>query len=176
MVRGLLVSLGSFCAAGAVLMPGSAFPAGDPIAEVLQDDRFAAVTADPASYRLQIVLGEVVEAEGKPRLVQHTYRAGAEYFYPASAIKLCAAVAAMEELAALRASTGLDVDVSTPLVYHPLFDDEELESTDASNLDGGYITAERRLAEETAARQEAEQKNREMLAEIEQLRARLAAK
>ena len=36
------------------------------------------------------------DAGGRPRLVQHSFRAGAEYFYPASAVKLFAAVAALE--------------------------------------------------------------------------------
>lgn len=103
--------------------------------------KFVGIMADPARYRLQVILGLVEEsADGQWRLVQHTYRSAAEYFYPASTIKLCAAVAALEELAALRRSTGLALDENTPLIYHPLFADEEFESVDASNVRGGHIT------------------------------------
>jgi len=49
--------------------------------------------------RLQLLLATVVEPKDRPpRLERSGWRADAEYFYPASAIKLCAAVAALEEL------------------------------------------------------------------------------
>lgn len=130
--------------AAALALLGRPAAAEEPslVERILRDDgRFSALLADPARYRLQIVLGLVDDASGKPRLVQHAYRAGAEYFYPASAIKLCAAVAALEELTALAAATALAIDETTPLVYPPLFPDEELEERDPSNLDGGRITA-----------------------------------
>lgn len=119
-----------------------AAPSPNPLERILRADaRFAELLADPARYRLQVVLGLVEDdAAGRPRLVQHAYRAGAEYFYPASAVKLCGAVAALEELARIRQATGLAVDEMTPLVFHPLFAGEELESADPSNLDGGRIT------------------------------------
>ncbi len=114
----------------------------NPVETILRGDaRFAAYLADPGRYRLQVLLGEVEnDAAGKLRLEQHGFRVDAEYFYPASTIKLCAAVAALEELTALAESTGLPIDERTPLVYHPLFADEVLESTDPSNLSGGKIT------------------------------------
>lgn len=96
-------------------------------------------------FKLQVVLGTVEEPSaghgtGSPRLVQTGFRRDAEYFYPASTVKLFAAVAALEHLARIRDEAGLPVDVDTPLIYHPLFDDESLESADESNLDGGTIT------------------------------------
>jgi len=94
-----------------------------------------------AEHRLQVVVGLVEEGDGgRPVLVQHGFRLGAEYFYPASTVKLLAAVAALERLAELRRETGLPIDLDTPLVFHPLFDDEEREETDPSNLAGGRIT------------------------------------
>ena len=91
-------------------------------------------------YRLQIVLGRVEDTDGKAVLRQSTFRAGDEYFYPASTVKLFAAVAAAQKLAALRRETGYDIDLDTPMIYHPLFADDELEMDDPENLDTGSIT------------------------------------
>lgn len=117
--------------------------AGDPLACVLDilRRRHPAVMADPGSHRLQILLSVPVERDGTPRLERLAYRADAEYFYPASSIKTCAAVAALERIAELRGN-GEPVDETTPLVFHPLFAGETLEAEDPSNLDGGAITVE----------------------------------
>lgn len=97
--------------------------------------------AQAEGRRLQIVLGLIEEApDGRRQLRQIEFRAGAEYFYPASAVKLFAAIAALERLEELRRETGLELTVDTPLAYHPLFDGEALESADPSNLHGGTIT------------------------------------
>jgi len=106
------------------------------------------VVIQPSDFRLQVVLGLVEDdADGKPVLKQHTYRAGAEYFYPASTVKLFVAVAAAQKLAALREETGFAMDLDTPLVYHPLFEDEELEKADPDNVDGGAITVRQQIRE-----------------------------
>lgn len=113
---------------------------------LLADERLSPIVANAERYRLQVVLGQIeTQPDGQPRLVQQGYRLEAEYFYPASSIKLCAAVAALEELTAL--ATGSDVQISetTPLVYHALFDDEELESRDPSNIESGLITVRHEL-------------------------------
>jgi hypothetical protein len=100
------------------------------------------VLAAAPRYRLQVVLGLVEEPAGggRPTLVQHGFRAGAEYLYPASSVKLFAAVAALERLAELRRETGLAITADTPLVYQPLFEGEQIEDKDPSNLAGGKIT------------------------------------
>lgn len=91
--------------------------------------------------RLQIVVGRLEESPGAPpRLRQATFRAGAEYFYPASAVKTFAAVAALERLAELRRESGLPIDRETPLALHPLFDGEVLEDADPTHLANGKIT------------------------------------
>jgi hypothetical protein len=149
------------CAGGAVTAPPPAPPVEDAVAPrtsavggtgsvpdsallaavLASHPSLAAVLADAAEHRLQVVVGLVEPgADGRPVLVQHGFRLGAEYFYPASAVKLFAAVAAVERLGELRAETGLPIGLDTPLVYHPLFADEELEDADPSNLDGGAIT------------------------------------
>jgi hypothetical protein len=92
-------------------------------------------------YRLQVVVGLLqLGPGGRPVLAQHGFRLGAEYFYPASAVKLFAAVAALERLAELRRETGLALGADTPLVFHPLFEGEALADADPSNLAGGRIT------------------------------------
>jgi hypothetical protein len=100
----------------------------------------ARVLAAAPEHRLQAVLGLVEEGPDGPRLVQHGFRLGAEYFYPASSVKLFAAVASLERLAELRQETGFELDWDTPLVFHPLFEDELLDETDETNLEGGRIT------------------------------------
>jgi beta-lactamase family protein len=101
----------------------------------------APVVARAPEYRLQAVLGTIEPGpDGLPRLVQHGFRAGAEYFYPASTVKLFAAVAALEHLGEIARETGLDIDPDTPLVFHPLDESDEREESDPSNLAGGTIT------------------------------------
>jgi hypothetical protein len=117
-------------------------PASDPLAAILTAHRgLDAVVGDAPRYRFQAVLGIVEERPGdRPVLVQHTFRAADEYLYPASTVKLFAAVAALETLAALRRDTGLAIDADTPLVFHPLFPGELREDTDPTNLVNGRFT------------------------------------
>lgn len=104
------------------------------------DGRFARLLASPGAYRLQIVLGRIVDGAEGPRLVQHGYRLDAEYFYPASTVKLLAAIAALEHLAEMRSETGLSIDRDTPLVYHPQFEQTVPVDRDPSHVAHGAIT------------------------------------
>ncbi|HEX4954936.1 MAG TPA: serine hydrolase [Thermoanaerobaculia bacterium] len=121
-------------------------PAGNPMEQILRsDDRLEDLLPEAPRFRLQAVLGliEPPRPESPDRravLVQHGFRLEEEYFYPASTVKLFAAVAALELLAELAASTGLPLGPDTRLVYHPLFEGEQLESWDETNLEGGAIT------------------------------------
>lgn len=112
------------------------------IARVLESrsDRFGEFLAKPEEYRLQILLSEVVETPSGPTLERYGYRVDAEYFYPASAIKTCAAVAALKAMKQLRAKHGPEIHVDTPLRFHPLFLGDEEQRLDPSNLHGGTIT------------------------------------
>jgi hypothetical protein len=104
------------------------------------------VVADAPAYRLQVVLGLVEpDRDGRPVLVQSGFRLGAEYFYPASAVKLFAAVAVLERLAELRRTTSLPIDADTPLAFHPLFAGEALEDRDVSNSAGGRVTVRHQI-------------------------------
>lgn len=143
-MRGVgLLALGLVIAcAGARAPVSSQRESMDPMAELLGSHPGLRAVVDAAPrYRLQVVLGLLEEdPNGRPVLAQHGFRLGAEYFYPASAVKLFAAVAAFERLAELRGETGLAIDAATPLVLHPLFAGEMLVDSDPSNLAGGRVT------------------------------------
>lgn len=97
--------------------------------------------ATARARRIQVVLGWIDESvPGRPVLRQAGFRSGAEYFYPASSIKLFAAIAALERLEQLRAETGLDLTLDTPLVYHPIFEGEARAEEDPTHLANGKIT------------------------------------
>lgn len=142
---GAAVALAALATGCASTPPADVAPAEEPMnpmeAILRSHPGLAAVVDEAPKFRLQAVLGLVEAGEdGRPVLVQHGFRLGAEYFYPASTVKLFAAVAALERLHELADETGHPVRPETPLVYHPLFDDEELEDADPENLDGGTIT------------------------------------
>ncbi len=121
--------------------PAKAAAAPEPIARLLAAPALAEVLRHAAEHRIQIVVGLIEkDAAGKPSFRQVSWRAGAEYFYPASSVKLFAAVAALEKLHQLRAETGIPVGVDTPLAYYPLFDGEKLEDSDPTNRENGRIT------------------------------------
>lgn len=93
---------------------------------LLADPRLAPVLSDPARFRAQVLLTEVAETSGAgteacpqrrhTRLRRYAFRADAEYFYPASTVKLFGAIAACVTLRELaRAHPGLDKD--TPLAF-----------------------------------------------------------
>jgi len=70
--------------------------------------------------RLQILVSVPVEEAGKkPELRRLGYRLGAEYFYPASAIKTCAAYGVVDKLEDLRKEAGRSrpLDLRTPVRF-----------------------------------------------------------
>lgn len=58
---------------------------------------FAPLLADPAAHRLQILVAEPVVADDRIVLRRSALGDPAQYFYPASSIKICGAVAALLE-------------------------------------------------------------------------------
>jgi hypothetical protein len=105
-------------------------------------DKFGAVLKNAHALRVQVLLGEIVEGANGPELVQSGWRLEAEYFYPASAVKVVAAAAALERLNELKQQTAPALTERTPLAFHALFKGEALEAADATNVDGGVLTLE----------------------------------
>lgn len=103
------------------------------------DARFSKILENAEQHRLQILLSLVDETSSPPRLERDGFRVDAEYFYPASSIKTCAAVSALLSATELKAK-GLEISLDTPLTYLPLFDGDETLMSDPSNLEGGTIT------------------------------------
>jgi hypothetical protein len=105
----------------------------------LEHPRFAPIVERAGEFRLQLLIAEVDESTSPAGLIRHGFRVDAEYFYPASTIKLCAAVGALLRIQELRAE-GVPIDADTPMVFHPLFEGESVDDADESNLAGGKIT------------------------------------
>jgi hypothetical protein len=74
-----------------------------------QPQRFAAVMANPAGHRVQIIYTQIDrDDENRPHFRSYTYRQNPdEYFYPASTVKLPVALLALEKINRLNVS-GLD--------------------------------------------------------------------
>ncbi|MEZ4473603.1 MAG: hypothetical protein R3F60_23000 [bacterium] len=92
--------------------------------------------ARAAEHRVQVLVSFVKTVDGRKVLERHGFRVDAEYFYPASAVKTCGAVAALQRFAELRAQ-GKKVGVDTPLTFHPVLPGERVFSHDPSHLAGG---------------------------------------
>lgn len=93
--------------------------------------------AEPERYRVQIIVSRVVDGA---ELRTWSYRPDADYFYPASTVKLAAAVASLNELRALSGRHGVELTRDTPMRFHPQFGANSIESADPTNLDSGAIT------------------------------------
>ncbi|MBL0869711.1 MAG: serine hydrolase [Phycisphaerales bacterium] len=72
------------------------------------------------------------------------FRCDAEYFYPASTIKLSAAIVALRTVQSL-AAINPAITVRTPLAIHPCFTDQSLEDHDPTNTDGGTLCVEHEI-------------------------------
>ncbi len=91
-------------------------------------------------HRAQVLFATVeADAKGRPILARRGFRVDAEYFYPASAIKFLAAIAALEDLNERRLKEPR-LSEDTALVFHPLFTGEEVEDADVTHLADGKIT------------------------------------
>lgn len=97
--------------------------------------------ATPETFRVQVLIAEVVTNQsGCAALQRSGYRVDAEYFYPASSIKLCAAVAALQTIEQLQAQHRTTDLLETPLEIASLFPGDVAQTNDSSNLAGGSIT------------------------------------
>lgn len=108
-------------------------------------ERFVAVLDAARANRLQILLSEPVAHDG--RIVLRRSRLGdpEQYFYPASAIKICGAVAALLRLNAHNADHGTAFGLDTRLTIEPRFAGDARIDRDASNVDDGLLTVRHML-------------------------------
>jgi hypothetical protein len=97
------------------------------------------VADDAPRRRLQILL-TLIEPGATSLAQPAEFRADAEYFYPASTIKLAAAYAALFRLDELSRAGHPDLSPDTPMVFHPCFSGRTPQDRDESNLRGGSIT------------------------------------
>ncbi|MEL7474438.1 MAG: serine hydrolase [Planctomycetota bacterium] len=76
------------------------------------------VAGEPERHRLQLVIRTPVEVAGQLTFDRWAFRHGAEYFYPASTIKLFAAIAAVERFNDLAERHGAEWPLTTTLRWH----------------------------------------------------------
>jgi hypothetical protein len=98
-----------------------------------QPGRFATVMAGPDRYRVQIIYTQIDRDEAnRPSFTSFTYRLNdSEYFYPASTVKLPAALLALERLNNLER-----VDRDTPMLTGASTASQTLSIEDASSPTG----------------------------------------
>jgi hypothetical protein len=123
-------------------LAGPALGTGGELERILRAhaDRLGPVLERSEELRLQLVLATVVEREDKPPVLERSsWRADAEYFYPASAIKLCAAVGVLESLGEVLAGpSDPPLDLTTlegPYTVWLLLTPGDREATPASMLE-----------------------------------------
>ncbi|MEM8709642.1 MAG: serine hydrolase [Planctomycetota bacterium] len=105
-----------------------------------EPQRFGDILERADEYRLKIELAVVRPVEGgAPTLERYALDRGPEYFYPASSVKTCAAIAAAEHMAMLEQSAPA-AGIDAPLRFHPLFPGESIEEVDPSHVANGRIT------------------------------------
>jgi hypothetical protein len=104
----LIVAFATLEASAQTKRPKASPPPAAPVRDALMDTVLAtggnglkAVLANPEKYRFQVVYGAVPPAGG--RVERHGFRADAEYFFPASSMKVPIVLAAYARLGALRA-------------------------------------------------------------------------
>ncbi len=118
-------------------------------------DLLALLRAEPActgvlerarEHRLQILLAEpVVHPDGTITVRRSRLGDERQYFYPASSIKLCGAVAALLALNEHNRAHGTALGLDSPLVIEPRFAGDERIAADPTNLAGGVLTVRHAL-------------------------------
>jgi hypothetical protein len=99
-----------------------------------------AVLEDP-EFRVQVLVSHVgTDPSGRARLSRSAYRLGAEYFYPASAVKLAAAVVALQVIDRLGRQHGPVDLIDIPIEIAPLFPGDVPARNDPTNQPSGTIT------------------------------------
>jgi hypothetical protein len=115
--------------------PTQSTPTADPLLERVLGGggkTLKAVLSDRQRYRFQVLYGAVVEKAGVPNLERHGYFADAEYFFPASSMKVPLALASYERVPELRAAKHPALDRDATLELFPLAGGESPYATSLS--------------------------------------------
>ncbi|MFY9345739.1 MAG: serine hydrolase [Planctomycetota bacterium] len=131
-----------------VLLPQSPSPTPSPtgptrdLAAILRaEPACAAVFERAREHRLQVLLAEPFEGkEGVWSLRRTQLGDPAQYFYPASSIKLCGAIAALLALNEHNRAHGTSLGLQSRLVIEPRFAGDDRIDADPSNVAGGALT------------------------------------
>ena len=102
--------------------PSSSSLTSDPLATKILEGGGAAlkaVLATPEKYRFQVLYG-MITSGAKPTLERHGYRADAEYFFPASSMKMPIALATYDRLAVLRKAGKPGLTRDATMRIHPV--------------------------------------------------------
>jgi len=106
----------------------------------------AGTLAAAREHRLQIVIGEPIHhADGTVSLRRTTLGDLEQYFYPASSVKVCAAVAALLELTADNARLGTAFGLHTAYAVLPRFDGDVRRPPRGLDADQTLATALQKL-------------------------------
>lgn len=113
-------------------------------------DLAALLRAEPAcvavldrmkEHRVQVLLGEpVIDAKGTIRLRRSQLGDAAQYFYPASSIKLCGAISLLLALNEHNRAHGTALGLQSKLTIEPRFAGDVRIDADASNVVDGSLT------------------------------------
>ncbi|MCK5942567.1 MAG: serine hydrolase [Planctomycetes bacterium] len=110
------------------------------------DERCAPIVAKAREHRLQVLVAvPVVGDDGEVTLRRSHFGDAERYFYPASSIKLCGAVAVLQHLAAHNREHGTALGLDSELVIEPRFDGDRRVDGDDSNWHGGALTVRHAL-------------------------------
>jgi hypothetical protein len=110
------------------------------------DDRCVAIVESAREHRLQVLVSiPVVGDDGVVRLERSALGDADRYWYPASSIKLCGAVAMLQRLQRHNREHGTSLGLDSALVIEPRFDGDRRVQQDETNVDGGVLTVRHAL-------------------------------
>jgi hypothetical protein len=130
------------CALALVPQTPSAPQAPRDLAALLRTEPACEAVLDASKHhRLQVLLAEpVVAADGRITLQRSRLGDATQYFYPASSIKLCGAIAALLALNEHNRAHGTSLGLHSKLAIEPRFTGDVRVDADASNVAGGSLT------------------------------------
>ena len=92
-------------------------------------DAFRSVLEHADQRRVQVLVTEIGTPTNPRALIRHQFRSGAEYLYPASALKPAAAIAAVEAIQASAGEAAQDIDLKQRIMLAPVLDGDRPRRT-----------------------------------------------